>query len=638
MSTSKKKEQTEDIKKTNFLVYENKSLTKRMNEAFKTEDDIQNEKKFSSFLRENEVVEHPYEYEIVEGMTKKFALVNAILDKITDFIVGPGLNIKCEDENALQILEDFKIKNNVESYLQPFVKEALMKGPGYLEIAGISDKDKNTKIKNVGSNSMYIKKDDKGNIIGYAQYIGSKDLLSKRKIIPLSKDQIVMWNVNKIDSSPYGYGLVYSALSILNDFLGAQKALHKLAKRKANSPIHVAVGDIATQDFPEQSDLDAIGGKLQYMDETTEWVTGPNVKFNVLDFGNITDKVTGILDNDMKLLSYSFQVPESLLGGEKSFVGAVEMQMDAFERRIKAYQQSLGFVLKEQIFKRVLRNNGLDVDFTIEWGQQSEDDINKKLEVYKNILSVVTLSEGMKESIEEKIADLIEVDYEKVKKINEEKEAEDAEREEEEAQKLPVVPGVNSTESAKGIYKDILSHPLNLQEGGEILLKEWITFNYDEFKEDIISAIKKDEFNDLKALNEVEKNSGYLTQQQVNELKSILVDAFENNKSVNEIKKTLIERKTIPDLYSNGKLILNSDIRANLVARTETIRVSNLGALESYQKRGATQVRHITAISDRTCPECLGLNGHIYSLSEASTQIPVHVNCRCSTAPITELD
>ena len=80
--------------------------------------------------------EHPFDYNIVEGVVKKFGLVSAVIDKITDYTIGPNIYIDSDDKNVINILEEWIEQTHFNSYLRPWFKEGLYKGSSYLEIAG----------------------------------------------------------------------------------------------------------------------------------------------------------------------------------------------------------------------------------------------------------------------------------------------------------------------------------------------------------------------------------------------------------------------------------------------------------------------------------------------------------------------
>lgn len=79
--------------------------------------------------------------------------------------------------------------------------------------------------------------------------------------------------------------------------------------------------------------------------------------------------------------------------------------------------------------------------------------------------------------------------------------------------------------------------------------------------------------------------------------------------------------------------------RALMIARTETVRAHNEGALDALETLGVTDigvmVEWSTAKDFRVCPECRALQGIVIKVSEARKQVPLprHPNCRCSYVP-----
>ena len=398
--------------------------TQYISEQFKTKLTPEEESKFRSDFKDKLGEEHPFEYKTIENLTKKFGLISAILDKISDFTLGPGISIESKHEDQVKIIEQWIRKNKFKSKLPSWFKEGLSKGSSYLEVAGLSDKEKESMVKNVSSDSIFIKRNDVGEIEEYNQFVGNDlNRIGDDDINTLIKDDIIQLDINKIGNGAYGYGIVFAGLGIINNFLQAQKDAHTLMERKSGAPLHVKLGDSEKEDYPEQADIDAFGNKLQFMNSATEWVTGPNVEMNVIDFGNISEKFEAILLNDLKLLSYVFQVPETIMGasqaGGLSATGQNDVQMDAFERNIKSYQEQIGFVIATKIFDLVLINSGVpieSIDYEIIWGEQSEDDKREKIKAYSELLGKV--SEGLKKQIEERIANIEDFDVEEIEREN----------------------------------------------------------------------------------------------------------------------------------------------------------------------------------------------------------------------------
>lgn len=419
----------ESSTKKRFNIYTPESILKQkpifLSEQFKTklatEDSTFNSK---STFKEKVGEEHPFDYKVVEGVAKKFGLVSAIIDKISDYTIGPELKIDSENDKLVDVLDKWMKKTRFKAFLRPWFKEALLKGPGYLEIAGLLDFDLDDMVKVIPSDTVFAKRDEFGEIEAYNQFIGNNlNKVNEADIISLNKEEIIQLDINKIGNSAYGMGIVFSALGIINDFLSAQKAMHKIMMRKANNPIHVKMGNIEHDIIPDQADVDGFGQKLQFMNECTEWVTDDTVEMTVLDFGNIGEKFQDILANDYKLLSYSFQVPEVVLGstqgGGLGSSGQSDTQMDAFERNIQSYQEQIAFTIMSKIFDIVLVNNGIiNGDYKIVWGQQSQTDKNELLAVYQQLLAVQNLSAGMRMEIERKIAVLDDINFDEIDKEN----------------------------------------------------------------------------------------------------------------------------------------------------------------------------------------------------------------------------
>ena len=173
-------------------------------------------------------------------------------------------------------------------------------------------------------------------------------------------------------------------------------------------------------------------------------------------------------------------------------------------------------------------------------------------------------------------------------------------------------------------------------------LKEWVGFNYNSFKENIIAGLQEENFEFLLAGNEFEESVGKLSKPQVEKLRNQLKIAFRKEESIRDIALRIQKNVGVNDLLSsiNGKIIKDNDgvakiktmaeRRAITIARSETIRAAAKGSLRHYSENGITQVKYVASIGVRTCIICETLNGRVMKITEASGVIPAHVNCRCS--------
>lgn len=124
-----------------------------------------------------------------------------------------------------------------------------------------------------------------------------------------------------------------------------------------------------------------------------------------------------------------------------------------------------------------------------------------------------------------------------------------------------------------------------------------------------------------------------------------------NATTLDRLKNSLYEGweagESIPDLTHRVRDLYEEfdRARAEMIARSETIRGSNQGALETYRASGVVdRVMWLATPSERTCEICDALDGKTVVLDDAffdddygdGTAPPAHPNCRCTIVPVLE--
>ena len=673
-------------------MYFSASIKDKLDEKFKGE--VENKKiRFPAGLGEA----HPFDFQTLEELYKKFGFFTAVIDKYVDFIVGPGFYVTCDDARAKEIIDTFMQDVNFDTILRQWTKEALMKGNGFLELG--LNKDKGVSgLKLLNANYMYVERDDKGKVEGYNQYTGDFNKFKQKNVISFKTSEIAHVPFNMIGDNAYGYGIGYTALKLINDWLSQNKSIHTLMDRKANAPLHAKFGyiDGDTKIIPKAEDVSAFGKDLETMDNKTNWVTDPLVEFKVVDFGNIGEKFNVVLENDMNMLIYAFQIPAVLLGMANIPEGLAKVQMEAFQRRIQSIQAELEKIIENQIFKKVLNANGLvknsegtEIHVEFEWGTPSVMELEGRLQLITELIKSPATGYALKTILTNELINLLKFDKDEWEKLKlEQEEKLEEERKRLEAQPQPIVPGQNAgfppkvapkpmqpkqpkpiKQSTKVVVKKTKKKEIinskrtkenyesekicaNCNEGWDRIndIQEWLGFNYKEYLGHIIKATEEHDFVQLKALTESEVAAGYLSTTQIDKLKGIMKNGFEKGQGMDEMARIVDKKVELKDLYRIDKvtgemkkgaaglpiLSRSKEYRSMLIVRTEVTRMANLGTEKYYKENGVTKETWIASFGDRTCVECSSLNGQIFEIGN-HPEIPLHPMCRCTLAPFVEL-
>ena len=601
--------------------------------------------------------EHPFDFNITDGIYKKFGFANGVVNKYVDFIIGPGFYVESDDDRATKIIEDWMQDVNFDTVLRDWVKESLVKN-GFLELGGKPDETvKGAKV--LDAKYMYVDRDNKGVVKGYNQYKGAFDKFTKKKVIPFKPYQVAHLSLNKIGDMAYGMGIIYPALNIINNLLQNERDLHMLMGRKANAPYHVKMGGVVGGKYfkPNPETVTKFGKDLEWLNNKHEWVTDGLTEIKVIDFGNIGEKFNEVLKYDTEMLLYAFQVPSVLMGTANINEGIAKVQMDAFERRVGSLQAEIEKVIETKIFRRILNAQGLEAHVELVWGRPSNTEKYERLMKIAPILTSQTTSQSLSRLLERetvKILDLDEVEYE-VLAADEDKMKEE-ERKKEENRAQAIVPGQNAKPPKATVKQNYelsegceYPHCADIEESLDNYndIQEWLGFNYKDYTKEIEKVIVADGFTQIVAENAVEEAAGRLSKAQVMEFKTVLAKGFRNGQSISEMVKAVDKKVKLKDLLrmEDGKIVQKNGVdvlvrgakhRAVAIVRTEVTRVANQGAINHYKEGGITKIKWVASVGKRTCPECEALNGEIYNIDNHPA-IPVHPMCRCTVIPVTEL-
>lgn len=570
--------------------------------------------------------EHPFDPRITEGMIKKYGLAAGIVDKYLNYIWGQGFSVTCDEpdgKKAIKIINDFNKEVGINVKGRAWIKEALVKPGGYFEIEKSGNKISGLKI--LDGKHMYVKRDNKGKILGYSQYIPG--VTKNNEPIPFTPDQIIALHYNVVGDMAYGLGILWQNIGTLNDLIGLEKDMHQLIKRKANAPLHIKIGVVGSEgvvDMPTPEQIDQVRDDLETMTSTTEYVTDATWDMKVVDFGKLAEKFDVPLKHDVFRLVVGFKMPEVIMGAGNIAEGLAGEQGDDWERTITTMQEQAEEVL-EGLYRRVLQENGLDMRVEVVWGQPTNKEKAERIQALLSVMGAV--QPAFRFELEKQLAELMGVDPELLEEPTEEKDVEDGESQ-------PNVPGDKNPKSSL-VTESTEIDPFR----EDATIKEWLGFDYEEYTKHIIDAAKVDAFALLAAADKVQELAGLLSQEQIERLREVLVDGFKQGKSIKSIASSIKEQVAPGDAYEitpegkRGRLLNYEANRVYSIARSETSRLANLGSRSFYRDNEIKDYRWVAAVGRRTCPTCEGMNGKMFPINSV-TLPPLHPMCRCTIVPV----
>ena len=574
--------------------------------------------------------EHPFNFEAMEKVYKSVGIITGGVNKITDSVVG-DFSFKTKNEKSELIIKEFIKDTNFTSTLREWIREGFVKGNGFLEL-DVDDKG----IKVLNANDMYVNRDDKGNVTGYKQWVGNlkRYTANSTSLVEFKPNEIAHLRINKISGEPYGIGIIWPNERVIENLVINEQDLHKLISRKAGAPIHAKVG--IEGEAVNTDDIDALKDDLKVINNRTEWVTDANVNMGVIDFGDIGKNLTDTLNHDMLVLAYGMEIPIVLFGAGNIPEGLAKVQMEIFQRKMSTIREEIESIIEEHIFKPLLEKHGIKDEVDFSWTIDGEEEINNRIDKLTKLIESMNTSEPLRRMCEIKIAELLGF-KEDIKYLTKP----EKETDEQKASTPGTPPENNDEDDTPPKEMSILEKYDNAEEeikaveSGEIELREYINlkesqeFNYSDYLDNILKILKIDKFEYLAAVEKGDIANGKLPKTDIEKLRIILGDGFKDNKSIAKIESDIKSLIILKDVKKDGKVITDSALRPKMIARTETVRLANAGLIKTYKEKGVEKVEWLAAVSDRTCEQCMKLDGQVFDIDTVSAP-PIHPMCRCS--------
>ena len=284
-----------------------------------------------------------------------FAPVRTAIDVTSDFTVQHMSVVSRVDElelgenkdNAVVIISDLLDKFGFNGLVHKICTNLLIYGNCFVEIG--TDEGGISELKVIPTQTMRMNIDKYGNLVKGKAYIQKT---ADNKEITFSEDEIVHFSFNAPHSGTYGQSLIKPLVCEINT-LNNMVDLSKVVVKKYAAPlIHVKVGDLATELFPVQEDIDQWSSDIEDLDANQDIVTGPEVDLKPIGFEGKALDLSKILKLLFDNLIIGLKVPRDLLGlSEGSNKAQADTTYEAFRTRIKILQRNIARTVELKIFQ-----------------------------------------------------------------------------------------------------------------------------------------------------------------------------------------------------------------------------------------------------------------------------------------------
>lgn len=190
--------------------------------------------------------------------------------------------------------------------------------------------------------------DDDGKIIGYKQVIS----FDEKKNINFTADELIHFKWNAAIHPFYGMSEIHPALGPITRYENWQLDLGQILHRYAAPIIHWILG---TNDFPAtEKQITDFKGTLENRLPGEDIITSTAVNQNVVAAGQKMMQVDGLIKALENQIISALRIPEVFArGGESSNKATATIELEAFDRKVKAIQKSVSAMLEDFLFPKI---------------------------------------------------------------------------------------------------------------------------------------------------------------------------------------------------------------------------------------------------------------------------------------------
>jgi hypothetical protein len=313
-------------------------------------------------------------FKLYKDVYEKVGIIKNCIDNTADFALQSGYELE-GPKSARDKVEKFIKKSNFDLIMHNILKQMQIYGNCFLEIqkGTVFDEDSwDLKILPVSQMRVIVdtSEGNDGTIKGYRQITFGNNYVD---FIP---DEVVHFKWNTATSMFYGVSDLKAICGSLTSLLNFQEDIGEIIHRYAAPIIHWKLGN---EEQPATAgEVAAFIALLNDRDTGQDMVTSSNVEANPI-VNNLKmvqpDGMIKLLENQ---LIAGLRVPEIFIrGGETSNKATADVELQAFDRKVKAIREAVATMVEDYIFKKIAPTS----DVTISWNELSVESEHTKAEM-----------------------------------------------------------------------------------------------------------------------------------------------------------------------------------------------------------------------------------------------------------------
>jgi len=313
-------------------------------------------------------------WKLYKDIYEKVGIIKNCIDNTADFALQSGYELE-GPESGRKKIEKFNKTVNFDLILHNILKQMQIYGNCFMEVSRetVFDEDK-WSLKILPPEQMRVvvfKGQGKdGQIKSYRQIP-----LMGNQPIEFTPEEVVHFKWNTATSMFYGVSDLKAVCGTLTSFLNFQEDIGEIIHRYAAPIVHWKLGTEETA--ATAGEITDFISLLNDRDTGQDMVTSANVTANPI-VNNLRmvqpDGMIKLLENQ---LIAGLRVPEIFIrGGETSNKATADVELQAFDRKVKAIRNAVSAMVEDYIFRKIAPTS----DVTISWNELSVESEHTKAE------------------------------------------------------------------------------------------------------------------------------------------------------------------------------------------------------------------------------------------------------------------